>query len=125
MSSPAQTINEFLRNFLNDIPTNRRLACFIVDGKVEVCLGGPHRFWFDPETNKIRIKKKYDCLQPIDIKELDRKLLRDIFHRIQKPEELTLDEKIKQEYGIEQKKKLNKKQLAEIAKYEDAFKANQ
>lgn len=120
-----QVLNRQIENYLNDIPTPDRVACYIRDERLEVCLGGPHVFWYIPETNTIRIKKSYSCLSPINGRKIDKTILLKVYKKILNGgKTISLDKQLKKEFKIEKKSKLNKKDLETIAKYENAFKTN-
>ena len=120
--TPEQVLNKQIENYLNDIPTPDRVACYVRDGQLEVCLGGPHVFWYFPETHTIRIKKQYPCLKPINGRLLDKNLLKRVYDKItQKPESVNLDKELKEKYRIDKKSKLSKDQLTLISKYEHAM----
>lgn len=121
--TPEQTINRFLENYLNDVPTPERLACYLKDGQVEVCLSGPHSFWYNPETDKIRIKKSYPCLLPINGRLIDKSILRSIYKKLTKTPSISNNEMLREKYRID-KKRIGKKELEEIAKYESAIQAH-
>lgn len=123
--TPEQTLNQQIKNYLNDVPTPDRVACYICDKRLEVCLGGPHVFWYNPETNKITIKKSYSCLKSIDGRLIDKSILKQIYQKIlMKGKTISLDNQLKKEFKIDKKSKLNQKDLETIAKYENAFKTN-
>lgn len=124
--SSEETINQFLTNFYLDIPTPERLACYIRDGKLEICLGGPHSIWYDPVLNQIKLKKKYSCLKPIDGKKLDKNIMLNIFKKLSGIITKSNDELLKEKYRIVKRNKVNQKDQKIIAAYEEAMlRANQ
>lgn len=120
--TPEQVLNKQLENYLNDTPTPDRVACYVRDNKLEICLGGPHVFWYIPETNLIRIKRQYPCLKPFNGRLINKETLKRIYDKITlTPESVSLDKQLKEKYRIQKKSKLNKDQLTLISKYEESM----
>lgn len=123
--TPEQALNKQLENYLKDIPTPDRVACYVRDNKLEVCLGGPHIFWYFPETNLIRIKRQYSCLKPFNGRLINKETLKQIYDKITlTPGLVSLDKQLKEKYRIQKKSRLNKDQLTLISKYEESMRSS-
>lgn len=119
-----ETINKFLLNRLNDVCTPDRVAVYITNGILEICI--PESIFFDPVTKKGKLKKIYAGGVTIDGSKLDKELMIKLFHKLSvkelspKEKQEAVDRMILEKYRIEGKitKKKMKNATKEIQKYE-------
>ncbi len=109
---------------MDDVDTPDRLAVFVKDGILEICI--PESIFFDPVTQKGRLKKIYAGGVKIDGSKLDKQLLIKLFKKHSK-KKLTHkelqeieDKKLLEKYKVQGKptKRKMKKATVEIQKYE-------
>lgn len=119
------TINRQLKNYLDDVCTSDRIACFLRNGILEICI--PESIFFDPVTMKGKLKKVYMGYMKIDGSRLDKNIMLAICKKLanKKKEETQedRDKKIKEKFGI-QSKRVNEKTRQLISKYEKAINSN-
>jgi hypothetical protein len=111
--------NEAVSNFLHDIATQPRYACYIVEGQLRVYIQGGEYIAYDPSLNQIIILDKYSAGLKPKKSNIDKELLKKVYQKLMgklQPKE-TEDDLIKQKYGISSNRKLTEKQRREIQRY--------
>lgn len=122
-NSASKYINKKIRNVLNDISCPERVACYLgKDGRLTCYMNGGDKFIYDPKDRSIEKQEKY--ILDFDFNELliDIDSLDGIVKNIQKVnKKQDVHGAIREKYKID-KKTIKKKDLEEIAKYEQSLK---
>jgi hypothetical protein len=120
-----QTINRQLKNYLDDVCTSDRVACFLKNGILEICI--PESIFFNPVTMKGKLKKVYMGYIKINGSKLDKNIMLAICNKLANKQKVESqkdrDDKVKKKFGI-QSKRVTEKTRTLISKYEEAINSN-
>ena len=124
MSKPEDTLNLFLLNRLNDVCTPDRVACYIKDNKLIAYVGGDDKVTFDPSTQVIGCQFVYAGGKRFRAKYINIDTLNKLYIKLtSKTEKVNPDAELKKDFRVTTRK-VNQKVRNDIAKYEEALKAN-